>query len=129
MMPETGYARYTRQASRNTFSTEREVPLTTSRHTPNATIGTNTYFDSPKIPSPAATPANSARIFPKFATSSSSMTRKAARTPNCSRIRSASPLPVTTPMRAHISCTTISAARVGGRVHRSAVPKWAPARE
>jgi len=38
-------------------------------------------------------------------------------TPNCSRTRSARPLPVTTPSREHISCTTYSASAVGMTVH------------
>ena len=35
------------------------------------------------------------------------------RRPNSSRIRSLKPLPVTAPIRAHISCTTISAIVIG----------------
>ncbi len=40
------------------------------------------------------------------------------RRPNSSRMRSLRPLPVTTPMRAHISCTTMSAMVMGIMVHR-----------
>ena len=51
------------------------------------------------------------------------------RRPNSSRIRSLSPLPVTTPMRALISCTTISASVIGRIVHSSSNPYCAPACE
>ena len=42
--------------------------------------------------------------------------------PKFSRMRSESPLPVTTPMRADISCTTMSATVMGTRVQRSPYP-------
>ena len=47
------------------------------------------------------------------------MVMNVARSPNSSRIRSESPLPVTAPMRAAISCTTISAMVVGISVQSS----------
>ena len=56
-------------------------------------------------------------------------TQKVVRTPKFSRMRSASPLPVTTPMRALISCTTMSATVIGPSVQSSLVPNWAPASE
>ena len=43
------------------------------------------------------------------------------RRPNSSRIRSLRPLPVTAPMRAHISCTTIRAMVIGIMVHEQDV--------
>ena len=51
----------------------------------------------------AATPANSATVFPKSTISPASITKNVDRNPNSSRIRSESPFPVTTPIRAHIS--------------------------
>ena len=66
-----------------------------------------------------ATPANSATALPKFVTSTAIITMKVTRSPKCSRRRSASPLPVTVPMRAHISCTTTSATVTGSRIHSS----------
>ena len=45
---------------------------------------------------------------PRFATSTDAVEKNAQRTPYCSRISSASPLPVTAPIRAAISCTTMS---------------------
>ena len=54
---------------------------------------------------------------------------KVSRRPNSSRIRSLRPLPVTTPMREHISCTTISAIVMGIMVHSSEYPYCAPACE
>ena len=51
------------------------------------------------------------------------------RNPNSSRIRSLRPLPVTAPMRAAISCTTISATVMGIMVQSSMWPNWAPAAE
>ena len=62
---------------------------------------------------------NSVITRPKFTISSSTIVMNVARSPNSSRIRSLSPLPVTTPMRAHISCTTISAIVIGRMVHSS----------
>ncbi len=47
------------------------------------------------------------------------MVMNVARNPNSSRIRSDRPLPVTAPMRAAISCTTMSAMVVGISVHSS----------
>ena len=50
-----------------------------------------------------ATPANSATTLPKFVMTSVTMMMNVRRNPNSSRMRSLSPLPVTAPMRAHIS--------------------------
>ena len=58
----------------------------------------------------AATPENSATVVPKLATSMASMAKAVTRRLKRSRMRAASPLPVTTPMRAPISCVT---ARMG----------------
>ena len=52
-------------------------------------------------------PTNSLMQMPRFATSTDVVANNDQRTPYCSRISSASPLPVTAPMRAAISWTTI----------------------
>ena len=66
-----------------------------------------------------ATPANSAITLPKFVTTSASIRKNVTRKPNSSRMRSLSPLPVTAPIRAAISCTTTSAMVVGIIAHSS----------
>src|ERR1700690_2369009 len=76
-----------------------------------------------------AMPANSAMTLPKFVIRMPSIIRKVMRRPNSSRIRSLRPLPVTAPMRAHISCTTISATVIGIMVHSNVWPNCAPAAE
>ena len=58
-------------------------------------------------------PENSATTLPKFTITSRIIIKNVIRSPNSSRIRSLSPLPVTAPIRAHISCTTISASVIG----------------
>src|SRR5262245_61350227 len=58
-----------------------------------------------------------------------SIIRNVMRRPYSSRMRSLSPLPVTAPMRAHISWTTISATVMGIMVHKSMWPNCAPAAE
>ena len=64
-------------------------------------------------------PANSATTFPKFVMISPSIMKNVMRNPYSSRIRSLSPLPVTAPMRADISCTTTSAIVIGIITHSS----------
>ena len=64
-----------------------------------------------------ATPANSAITLVIFASTSNVMITNVTRRPNSSRIRSDSPLPVTAPMREHISCVTINARVIGISVH------------
>jgi hypothetical protein len=71
---------------------------------------------TPKIWRLAATPANSAMTLPRLARISAIDIQKVTRTPKLSRMRSESPLPVTTPMRALISCTTTRAMVMGMRV-------------
>ena len=66
-----------------------------------------------------ATPANSAITLPKFVTTSAIIRKNVTRKPNSSRMRSLSPLPVTAPIRAAISCTTTSATVIGIIVQRS----------
>ena len=64
-------------------------------------------------------PANSADVVNVFITNSPSIVISAIRTPNSSRMRAERPLPETTPMRAAISCTTMSATVMGTSVQRS----------
>ena len=72
----------------------------------------------PKRSSEVATPANSAMMFVRFRKTSTIMTKKVIRRPNSSRIRSDNPLPVTAPMREHISCVTMRATVIGSSVQR-----------
>ena len=64
-------------------------------------------------------PANSPRMFPKLINKITSIMKKVMRKPNSSRMRSLKPLPVTAPIRAQISWTTISANVTGIIVQRS----------
>ena len=89
------------------------MPRTTSSQTTTAATGTTMYFDTPNSSRLLATPANSATTLPKFVTTSASIRMNVRRNPNSSRIRSLRPLPVTAPIRAAISCTTISATVIG----------------
>ena len=57
-------------------------------------------------------PTNSATITPALAVSRQSMASTVQRGPKRSRIRSESPSPVTAPMRAHCSWTTIIPSRI-----------------
>ena len=65
-----------------------------------------------------ATPAKFAITFVRFTTTSAAIMRNVGRSPNSSRIRSDRPLPVTAPMREHISWVTISSRVIGSSVHR-----------
>jgi hypothetical protein len=85
--------------------------------TMKAAAGTTIYREAPNNSRLLATPANSATTLPKFVTTRASMTKTVSRKPNSSRMRSLSPLPVTAPMRAAISCTTTSAMAIGIIVH------------
>jgi hypothetical protein len=119
----------TAQATRKTFSTTREVPFTTRNQTAAAPRGMERYLLTPKISHADAQPANSATVFPRLAMIMATRRKKVGRTPNFSRMRSASVFPVTTPIRATISWTTIRAIMMGIRVQSSVYPKWAPALE
>ena len=71
-----------------------------------AAIGTAMYLLTWKICIAAATPANSATTFARSTKNPVIITKKVDRNPNSSRMRSESPFPVTTAMRAHISSVT-----------------------
>jgi hypothetical protein len=88
-----------------------------SSHTPAAATGTDSCAGMPASPSAAPMPTNSDTQMPRFATSTDVVANSDQRTPYCSRISSASPLPVTAPMRAAISCTTISEAVITTIIH------------
>src|SRR3954470_19495618 len=103
--------------------------FTTMNQTRPAATGTAMYLLTPKSPIPAATPANSLMILPKSARPRTNIVKKVARRPNSSRMRSDSPLPVTAPIRAAISCTTMRATVVGISVQSSPYPNLAPACE
>ena len=64
-----------------------------------------------------AMPANSAITLVRLASTSSAIIRNVMRRPNSSRIRSERPLPVTAPMREHISWVMISTRVIGSSVH------------
>ena len=84
-----------------------------------AQIGTAMYLGTPNSPMLPAMPINSPTTLPKLVMRMPSIMRNVIRRPYSSRIRSLKPLPVTAPMRAHISCTTIRAMVVGIIVHNS----------
>ena len=73
---------------------------TTISQTITAETGTETTRETPKSSPAAAMPVNSAMVTAPFAISRTSIARTVQRTPNCSRISSARPLPVTVPSRA-----------------------------
>src|ERR1700721_2195365 len=66
-----------------------------------------------KLSKDGATPANSAPTFAKSTKKPVTITKNVGRKPNSSRIRSDRPLPVMTPMRAHISSVTYKAMVMG----------------
>jgi hypothetical protein len=82
-------------------------PRTSSSQTNTAAIGTEMYLGTCASPSAAPIPTNSLMQMPRFATSTESVANADQRTPYCSRINSARPFPVTAPIRAAISWTTI----------------------
>ena len=82
----------------------------------SAAMGTLTMAGTPKSPRPEAMPANSESVTVVFEISSASMARAERRTPNCSRMSDAKPLPVTQPMRAAVSCATMSSRHMTGTV-------------
>ena len=71
----------------------------------------------PNSAMPDAMPANSERVTVVLDTSRASIARALMRTPYCSRISEAKPLPVTQPMRAAVSCATMSSRHMMGTVH------------
>ncbi len=94
-----------------------------------AATGTDTYVGTPKSAMAEAMPANSESVTMVLETNSASMATAVRRTPNCSRMRDAKPLPVTHPMRAAVSCTTMSRKHMTGTVQSWPNPNCAPALE
>ena len=70
----------------------------------------------PKRAKPEAMPANSESVTVVFEMRSASIANVLMRTPNCSRMSEAKPLPVTQPMRAAVSCATMSRRHMTGTV-------------
>ena len=94
-----------------------------------AATGTEREVGTPKRPRPEAMPANSESVTVVLEISSASMARALPRTPKRSRMSDAKPLPVTQPMRAAVSCTTISRKHMTGTVQSWPKPNMAPALE
>ena len=80
-------------------------------------MGTLTYVGTPNSPMAEAMPASSDKVTVVFDTRSASMASVERRTPYCSRMSEAKPLPVTQPMRAAVSCATMSKKHMTGMVH------------
>jgi len=99
------------------------LPRVTVRKTKAAASGTMTYFEKigeyvERIGEAEAIPANSAAVFPRSPSTKVTRTQKVTLTPKFSRMRSARPLVVTAPMRAHISWVTTRAIVTGMRSQR-----------
>ena len=95
----------------------------------SAATGTETTGGTSKRASAEAMPANSESVTVVLEISRASMASAERRTPNCSRMREARPLPVTQPMRAAVSCATMSRKHMTGTVQSWWKPKSAPALE
>ena len=102
-----GYAKNTSVIATKTRSASLYEPRTTRSQMTAAAIGTEICGGTPASPSAAPTPTNSEMQIPRFANSTAQVEKSDQRGPYCSRISSASPLPVTAPIRAAISCTTM----------------------
>ena len=94
-----------------------------------ATIGTVIRLGTPRMPSAAPAPANSATVLARLATSRTAIAKTVQRTPKRSRMRSESPWPVMTPRRAAISWTTARMTIVMGKSQSSCRPVVAPMTE
>ena len=104
-------------------------PLIVSSQMARAATGTETMGGTSNRASAEAMPANSESVTVVLETSSASMARAESRTPNCSRMSDARPLPVTQPMRAAVSWATIRRKHMTGTVQSWWNPKRAPAWE
>ena len=98
-------------------------------HTVSAAMGTLTYAGMPKSPMAEAMPANSERVTVVLAARTASIASAERRTPYCSRMSDAKPLPVTQPMRAAVSWATMRRKHMRGMVHSCVNPKSEPAVE
>ena len=86
---------------------------------PTAAIGTDICAGMPASPSAAPTPTKSEMQMPMLATSTAVVASTDQRMPYSSRISSARPLPVTTPMRAASFCTIASETVISTITHSS----------
>jgi hypothetical protein len=86
---------------------------------PSAASGTDTCAGTPASASAAPMPTKSEMQIPRFATRTAEVASTDQRIPYSSRISSARPLPVTTPMRAASICTTASENVITTSVHSS----------
>jgi len=86
---------------------------------PAARIGTDTCGGIPASWSAAPAPTKSEMQIPRFATSTALVASTDQRIPYSSRTSSASPLPVTTPIRAASICTMPSEIATSRIVHSS----------
>ncbi len=80
----------------------------TKRNTTAIAIGTATRREMPNSSDAAPMPANSVAVMPVLTKNSAVIAMNVVRRPKFSRIKPASPWPVTAPIRPAISCTTIS---------------------
>ena len=108
------YVTKTQAMASRIFSMRLYEPLMPSSHTAMAAMGTLTMAGTPKSCMPEAMPANSESVTVVLLTMRASMANALLRTPNCSRMSAAKPLPVTQPMRAAVSCTTMSRKHITG---------------
>ena len=84
---------------------------------------------TPKMPSADPMPANSATVDPRFAASISTAANTVQRTPQRSRMRAISPLPVASPSRAPTSWVKNRTIWLARMTHSRAYPKLAPTSE
>ena len=85
----------------------------------NAAIGTDICTGTPARPSAAPMPTKSEMQMPRLAIRTAMVASTDQRMPYSSRISSARPLPVTTPMRAASICTIASEIVINRIVHSS----------
>ena len=115
-MPATTYVTKMQLMARRIFSIRRYDPPTVRIQTRRALMGTETYVGMPKRSILEAIPANSENVTAIFDIKSANIARVERRIPKRSRMREARPLPVTQPMRAEVSCTTMSKKHMIGTV-------------
>ncbi len=85
----------------------------------NAAIGTDSCTGTPARPSAAPMPTNSEMQMPRLAIMTATVASTDQRMPYSSRISSARPLPVATPIRAASICTIASENVIKRIVHSS----------
>src|SRR5260370_26599196 len=123
---ETTYERYTTHILRKIRSTHFAVPAITIAQTSTAARGTAINRLTPNVSLAQNTPVNSAITLPRFTISTTAIRKNVTRNPNSSLIKSERPLPVTAPMREHISSDTYSTIVIGIRHHNTLLPYFDP---